>query len=233
MLNLIIAITLIAILSSLKIIFKINFKELKKLETNEILDKITNKFPENIEICKSILKKLKNENVKVEEDNDSETSLYIAISNKIIIGNLKNSYARIQTIAHECLHSIQNRNLLLFNFIFSNIYLIYYVLSIILTICGIFSNLLLQITILLILSFIYYIVRSYLETEAMIKAEFVAKEYIEEAKICTKEEQLELVNEYSKINKKGILAYNYILFSNCMIKVIGYCMIAFVLFLIG
>ena len=40
MLNLIMAITLIAILIILKLIFKIDFKELKKLEINENLNKI-------------------------------------------------------------------------------------------------------------------------------------------------------------------------------------------------
>jgi len=228
MLNLIISIFLIIILLILKLIFKINFKELKKLETNKSLNEITNKLQENIEICKDILKKLKNENVKIEENNESKTSLYIAVTNKIIIANLKDSYSRIQTIAHECVHSIQNRNLLLFNFIFSNIYLMYYTITIILTICGIFKNSLLQICIILILSFIYYIIRSFLETDAMNKAEFISKEYIEESGICTKEEQEGLIKAYSNINEKGIIAYNYILFANCIIKVIGYCMIAFI-----
>jgi len=226
MINLIIAIVLILNLILLKLILKINFKELKKLETNEQLNKITNKFPDNIKICKSILKKLKNENIKVEENKESKTNLYVVISNKIIIANLKNSYARIQTIAHECIHSIQNKSLLLFNFIFSNIYLIYYTIAIILTLLGIYKNTLLQITILLILSFIYYIVRSYLEMEAMLKAEFVTKEYIEEKDICTNKEKEELINAYSKINDVGIIAYNYILFANCMIKVIVYCIIS-------
>lgn len=226
MLNLIMAITLIAILIILKLIFKIDFKELKKLEINENLNKITNKFPENIKICETILSKLKNKNVKIEEDKESNTSLYIVLTNKIIIANLKNSYARIQTIAHECVHSIQNRNILLFNFIFSNIYLIYFIMSIILTAFGVFKNSLIQITILLILSFIYYIIRSYLETEAMIKAEFIATAYIEEAKICNKEEEKELINEYRKINKVGVIAYNYILFTNCIVKVITYCIIS-------
>ena len=54
-----------------------------------------------------------NENVKVEEDKDSEASLYIAITNKISIANIQKTYTRIQTLAHECLHSIQDRKLLL------------------------------------------------------------------------------------------------------------------------
>ena len=232
MLNLIIAISLILILITLKLILKINFKELKKLDTNEELENITNKFSSNIQICKAMLRKLKNENVKIEEDSESKTSLYIAITNKIIIANFKKSYARIQTIAHECIHSIQNRNILVFNFIFSNIYLIYFGISIILTIFGIFKNYLLQTIIILILSFIYFMVRSYLETEAMIKAELLAKEYIQERDICTNKEKEELVNAYNKINKVGIIAYNYILFANCMVKVIGYCMISFALFVL-
>lgn len=232
MLNLIIAIVLIIILILLKLLLRINFKELKDLETNEELESITNKFPSNLKICKNILRKLKNKDVKIVEDNEAKTSLYLVITNKIIIANLKKTYVRIQTIIHECIHSCQNKNLLLFNFIFSNIYLIYFIISIILTVLGIFENSILQVTILLILSFIYFLIRSYLETEAMIKAEFVAKEYIEENDICTKEEKDKLINEYKKINKDGIIAYNYILFSSCMIKVIVYCLIAFVLFIL-
>jgi len=232
MLSLIVAIALIIVLIILKLILKINFKELKQLETNESLNKIVDKFPENIEICKNILRKLKNEDVKIEEDKETKTSLYIAVSNKIIIGNLKNSYIRIQTIIHECVHSIQNKKILLFNFIFSNIYLIYYIIAIILTILGIYKNTLLQITILLILSFIYYMVRSYLETEAMLKAEFITKEYIEESETCTIEERKKLVSEYKKINDTAIIAYNYILFVNCTIKVIMYCIISFALSLL-
>jgi len=226
MLNLIIATVLIAILIILKLVLKINFKELKKLEQNEELNKITNKFPENIEVCRTILKKIKNENVKIEENVESKTSLYIAITNKIIIANLKNSYARIQTIAHECVHSVQNRNILLFNFIFSNIYLMYFAISIILTILGVFENFLLQIIILLILSFIYFMVRSYLETEAMVRAEAIAKEYIEGSNVCTTKEKEELINEYNKINKVSVISYNYILFGSCIIKLIIYCLIS-------
>ena len=35
------------------------------------------------------------------------------------IANINKTCTRIQTIAHECVHSIQNRKLLMFNFIFS------------------------------------------------------------------------------------------------------------------
>ena len=110
----------------LRFIFDFNMKKIKEIGENKELDKLTQKYPENIEICKTYLKKLNNENVKIEEDKNSNATLYLVISNKIFIANLKDSYTRIQTIAHECLHSIQSKKLLWFNFIFSNIYLSYF-----------------------------------------------------------------------------------------------------------
>lgn len=216
------------------IIFNMQIKEIKKAKENEKLDKITSKFPENKEICKTILKKLQNEKVKIKENEEegNKTSLYIAISDTIFIANIRNSYTRIQTIAHECLHSIQNRRLLLFNFIYSNIYFIYFSISIILTLLGIFKDTKLQIIILTMLGFFYYVIRSYLETDAMIKAEYVAKEYmlayIEKNDICTKEEVEEIAGEYHRINQIGIPAINYILMVNCIMKVILYIFIVII-----
>ena len=51
--------------------------------------------------------------MKVEENGDNEASLYIAVTNKILIANISNTYTRIQTIAHECLHSIQNKKIIM------------------------------------------------------------------------------------------------------------------------
>lgn len=213
------------------IIFNIKIKEMKKAGKNKKLDELTSKFPENKEICKTILDKLDNSKVKIKEneDKDNKTSLYIAISDTIFIANIKDTYTRIQTIAHECLHSVQSRKLLLFNFIYSNIYILYFILSIILTIFGVFKDTKLQIIILTILGFFYYVIRSYLETDAMTKAMYLAKEYMLEYikinPICTKEEIEEVINEYDRINKLGIPATNYILMVNCIVKVILYNLI--------
>lgn len=108
---------LIIVIIILKIIFRINIKKAKVLQENEQLEKITNRFPRNIYIAKEILKMLDNKKVKIEEAKDTKTSLYIAITDKIIIADMKNNYARIQTIAHECAHSVQDRRILLSNFI--------------------------------------------------------------------------------------------------------------------
>ena len=222
---------LILIIGTGYFIFNIKVKEMKNAGKNKKLDEITSRFPENKEICKTILKKLNNEKVKIKEneDKDNKTSLYIAISDTIFIANIKDTYTRIQTIAHECLHSIQSRRLLLFNFIYSNIYIIYFVLSIILTILGVFKDIKLQIIILFILGFFYYVIRSYLETDAMTKARYLAKEYMLEYidinPICTKEQVQEIILEYDRINKLGIPATNYILMVNCIVKIIIYILI--------
>ena len=121
---LILAIVIIVLVLMLKFIFKFNIKEIKEIGVNKKLDELTKKFPENTEICKWYLKKLNNTTTKIQE---SKNSMYIAIIDKIIIANIKESYTRIQTIAHECLHSVQDKKLLYFNFIYTNIYLIYFI----------------------------------------------------------------------------------------------------------
>lgn len=212
-------------------IFNIQVKELKNAGKNEKLDELAEKFPENKEICKAILEMLNNTKVKIKEneDKDNKTSLYIAISDTIFIANIKDTYTRIQTIAHECLHSVQSKKLLLFNFIYSNIYILYFITSVILTILGIFKDTKLQIIILSLLGFFYYVIRSYLETDAMTKARYLAKdymlEYIEKNPICKKEEVEEIVKEYDRINNLGIPATNYILMVNCIVKVMLYTLI--------
>ena len=231
---LIVLIGCIITIAILYVVFEVNIKEIKKVGKNEKLDELTKKFPENEEICKDILKKLKNENVKVvqNENRENKTSLYIAISNTILIANIKDTYTRIQTIAHECLHSIQSRKMLLFNFFYSNFYLIYFVIITLLTVVGVIKNYYLNIAILILLSYIYYIVRSYLETDAMTKARYVAKDYmndyIENNEICTKDEINDLCEQYDKINKIGIPATNFVIFFNCFIKVTIYVAVAFI-----
>ena len=191
----------------------VNIKKIKEATKNEKLDK---------------LKKLQNEKViiKQNEDKENKTSLYVAISDTIFIANIKDTYTRIQTIAHECIHSTQSRRMLLFNFYYSNIYLLYFATSLILTIFKVFTNYNLQIIILLLMSLIYYIIRSFLETDAMTRAKYIAedymKEYIKENRIVSIEEILELTNTYDKINRIGIPTYNFLLINSSLIKIVIY-----------
>lgn len=205
-------------------VYEINVKNLNKIkqfgEKNEKLDDIVNKYPSNIEICKYILKKLNNNNVLVEENKEYKNSLFIAISNKIIIANIEKSYTRIQTIAHECLHSIQDRKKLIFNFIYSNIYLLYFIAISILGIFKLVNNKFTFLIIFIVMGYVYYFIRSFLENDAMIKAKYLAKEYMEEMEISTKEEIDLVINEYDKLNKIGVPFVNFNLILGTIIKTI-------------
>ena len=86
--------------------------------------------------------------------------MYIAITNKISIADMKNNYSRIQTIAHECIHSVQNRRLLLCNFIVSNINIIYIIAISILTYIGKIQNTMFQLFILSLFLIISFVTKS-------------------------------------------------------------------------
>ncbi len=215
----IVVVILIAIIV-LKYVFSCKLKKLKKLGEDEELDNLASSYPSNVEICKEYLKKLKNENVKIEENHEAEASLYIAISDKIVIANIQKSYTRIQTIAHECLHSVQNRKILLFNFIFSNIYLLYFIITAILIVFKVLPSKMLFLNIFLIFSLVYYMVRIFLENDAMIKARYLAKEYMEEKKISSQEEIEKIVAGFDKINKIGMPYIHYYFFVGILIKML-------------
>lgn len=212
----------------LKYLFEYNIRKIKKIAENKELDEISKKYPSNIEICKEYLKKLNNQDVKIEENKDTEASLYIAVTNKISIANISKSYTRIQTIAHECLHSIQDRKLLIFNFVFTNIYLIYFIIISILAILKILPFKLMFLTILLLLGLVYYSVRVFLENDAMIKARYLAKEYMEEKKISDDEEINKIVKGFDYINNIGIKCVNYNLFFGVIVKVLIFSIICIV-----
>jgi len=226
--NIVAIILLILAIVLLKFIFKISIKNAKKLEENKELQKITNRFPSNKEIAEEILNNLGNKNVKIEEAKDTNTSLYIAITNKIIIADMKESYGRIQTIAHECAHSIQDKRILMFNFIFSNIYILYYLVILGLTMFNIISNTMLHLFILTVLSMVKLIVRTYLEAEAMTKSRYIAEKYIQDKNLCTKEEKQELLTEYDKINKMGIPFMIHSLLTSQLLLIIVYAIIGII-----
>lgn len=215
-------IIIIAIIAIIIILFmmKTNVNDLKNLALDKELNTISEKFPDNIEIGKAILEKLKNKTTKIEEDKESEATLYIAIQDKISIGNTHKSFTRIQTIAHECLHSVQDRKMLIFNFIYSNIYLLYFVIICILIILKRLDNIMMYSNIFLILSFIYYVVRVFLENDAMIKAQYIAREYMQEQDAVTEEEVNKIFEGFQNLNKGLIKGTNCNLFTGIMIKLV-------------
>ena len=215
-------IIIIAIIAIITIFFmmKTNVKELEEIALDKELNSIAEKFPDNTEICKSILRKIENKTTQIEENQKSEATLYIAIQDKISIGNTHKSFTRIQTIAHECLHSVQDRKMLIFNFIYSNIYLLYFVIICILIILKRLDNIMMYSNIFLILSFIYYVVRVFLENDAMIKAQYIAREYMQEQDAVTEEEVNKIFEGFQNLNKGLIKGTNCNLFTGIMIKLV-------------
>ena len=218
----------------LKIGFNVSIKNIKKLKQigyDKNLNNIAEKFPSNKEICKEILNKLNNNNVKIEENNDSKASLYIAITNKIIIANIQDTFTRIQTIAHECLHSVQNRKTLIFNFIYSNIFILYFWVALFLILFDIGKSSI-YIQIFIFMSVIYSVVRCYLENEAMSRALYVAKDYMnqqaEKNERIKKEDIDLLVENFEKINKIGIPITNFSIIVGNILKIIILSLIALI-----
>ena len=225
--QLIIIISVISIIV-IQIMMGINAKKLKKIALDENLNKIAEKYPSNEEIFKTILKKINDTEIKIEESKNSDATIYLALQNKIIIGDTHKSFTRIQTMAHECLHSIQNKRMLIFNFVFSNIYLLFYFVSIVFLVLKKVTDKMLLANIFLILSFIYYVVKIYLENDAMIKAEYLAKEYMEEQKISTQEEIEKMVIGFKNINRQCIKGTNANIFIKIMIKLIIFSVLALI-----
>lgn len=213
----------------LGIIFELNVKKIKEIGENKELDNLTKAFPDNIEICNKILDKLGNKNVKIKEDKESKTSLYVVINNTITIANIKDSFTRIQTIAHECIHSTQSKKMIWFNFIFTNIYILYFLIIVILALLKVNVDETLLLAILILMGSVQYCIRSMLETDAMIKARFVAKEYLEEEQICSKEQINIIVNEYDKLNNMGIKLVNFDIIARNIVKVIIYSLLCLIM----
>lgn len=212
----------------LAFIIKFNMKNIKKIKQtgeNQSLKEITNSLPENEIICKNILKMLKNENVKIKHaDENSKTSFYIIALNTIIIANIKDTFMRVQTIAHECIHSIQDKRLLWFNYIFSNVYLLYFIITTILAVINKLPVPSVFAIILIMMSITLYFVRSYIETDAMIRARYVAKEYMENNEDLINKENIDLIiGKYDELNDIGVKFYNFKLLFDYMIKIVVFC----------
>ncbi len=216
----IIAIIGIVIYGALFWVMQVNLKKIKEIAENEKLDQIADQYPENRIICEEMLKKVKNEQVMIEEDKEANTTMYLAIPNKIKIANLKGNYSRIQTIAHECLHSIQNRRLLIANVVISNVYLLFFIIVFVLSCIPQIQGKQILLCALTLLGLSYYMIRAYLENDAMIKARYLAKEYMEEKQSVTKEEIDSMIYQYDKLNDIGIRCVNFQLFGGIVIKVV-------------
>lgn len=219
---------LVIVLVVLGIICSFNLKKIKQIGNDKVLDELVRRFPSNIQICQYILKKIGNNHTKIKEEKESETSLYLIANDTISIANINDTYTRVQTIAHECLHSIQDKKMLWFNFIYSNIFILSYIIIVLCTIFGVIKNGMFWNVILLVMTIIFYFIRSMLEIDAMLKAKFLAKEYMEENKLTSKGNIEIIVKEYDKLNNLGVKATCFSLLFSQVVKIIIYNVVCIV-----
>ena len=190
-----------------------DFKKLRGIVEDEKLTETIKKFPSNTEICKQTLKKLNKEDVKVEEDNSSKTSVYLVFKNKIVMGRA-NVITRIQTVIHECIHSTQDKRLLKFNVIFANINNLYLLIISILSLFNkiSYNTATICLWVLALMQLTSYAVRSFLETD-----------YV------SQEEKEKIIQTYKDVNKVGIKSYNYVLLMKALIRLLIYAIIMMVM----
>ena len=87
----------------------------------------------NISICEEMLKIIKNGHTKVEYNKDEKSNLsyYNHIKDAIILKVNNSGSSRIVQIAHECIHTIQNKRFLKANKFFPDLQIIYFLISLI------------------------------------------------------------------------------------------------------
>ena len=100
-------------------------------------------------------------------------------------------------------------------------------ITLVLAILGKLHNQMACVAVLAILGLVYLIVRMYLENDAMIKARFLAKEYMEEKGISSKEDIDKMIKQYDIVNDLGIKCVHYQLFLTVMYKIALLSLICF------
>lgn len=73
--------------------------------------------------------------------------------------------------------------------------------------------------------FIYYVVRAYLENDAMLKAKHVAKEYMKKSNLLTNKEIEEITAGYDDINTIGVKMYLYRLLLEVLVRTLIFSVI--------
>lgn len=153
--------------------------EMKKLASDEAYDEIISRLPSNKEICEEFQNML-GTNCEIAVDDESKSSAYIFFLNKIILSNTpdsKKNFSRILFIAHECVHSVQSKNLHISNFILKNIVNIFTVVlfvllcmnKITLDICMVYF----------LISFISFCVNMAMESDAIYRSLILSRRYLE------------------------------------------------------
>ena len=173
---------LIVLLIMILILFLLSYKSLKdtkKFASDELLNEQTENLLSNDEICKEIQEMVESK-CEIKLDDKAKSSAYIFFLNKIILSNTEESrknYTRVMFIAHECVHSVQDKVTHIINFAIVNIKNIFDIVLLVLILLGKGNLELISISLLIsILSFYYRII---LETDAVYRSVIISRKYLE------------------------------------------------------
>lgn len=190
---------LISCIFLMVVIFVVYIKQNTKI-SEELIPSLTIE-KNNITICKEMLKMLGNSHTKVEYNKDEKSNLsYYNHGKDVIILKTNNvGSSRIIQIAHECIHTIQKKRFLIANKSFSNLQLIYFLISLIIIVNSEKLELLLiSIQLLILIGTIF--VKVVIEGDASYRSIDLAKRYLEEK---IEKQQLKLYTD-----KSSELIYN-------------------------
>jgi len=182
---------------------------------------------DNISICKNMLNILKNNHTKVEYNKDEKSNLsyYNHDKDVIILKKDNKSSSRITQIAHECIHTTQEKTYLKANKIFSNIQILYFLISLItMFYTEQYEFLLIAVELLILLGTIY--VKVVIEGDASYRSVQLSKEYLEEK--INKEEKEQYIKEASELIYKLMPIYYFNFFSQGMTMIIINVIIALI-----
>ena len=191
----------------------------------EELSEIIKKLPSNKEMAKSMLELVNNKDTEVEFSDKIKANYYIYINNKMYISkNAQNAndLNRGIVIAHECIHSIQNKRVQFLNFLLSNIYILAYILTTIL--------LLFKVDIFLILTTIAIatcIVRVVLEEDAVKRSIDLFSEYL---RLKTIENNEKVILYFSRQIKFALFIYPIKIFLEKIISIVILCALKIYIF---
>jgi hypothetical protein len=163
----------------------------KKLNTEDItFDKDLSpeiaRLDDNIVITKQILGILENDHTKVKQNKDenAKISFYNHDTDTIIMKNNMNDmkdFTRVVHIAHECIHTTQDKKFLIINKLFSNIQILYFLFLIIYLFYNKDEKIgLILVTVQILLWFATFFIKVVIESDASYRAANLANKYLED-----------------------------------------------------
>lgn len=154
------------------------------------------------DICKNILQLIKNEDTKIEVEENNRNSYYVFLNDTIYLSTRQTSDDRKDTrlvlMCHECIHSLQSKLLQWMNFLLANLELVFFVLALVLK--YIFKQEFI-VPIYFSIAVFSIIIRGILEADASIRSVSLAQQYLE------KKAKEEAQTDINKIKKKMLLTF--------------------------